>query len=158
MLYCGNELWIKFLIILESENYPTSSYTILLTIGSMGFEFSVEDEKNDTRNIEPWFLNVVRKLSNDNTSTKVSKIDAFIRARLGAYQSNPNEYENYRGRKGNEAYWKMMENVVDSLEGRRFITRHIHPAYILISQEGINVCSREGRWHARYYHTNDETL
>jgi hypothetical protein len=63
----------------------------------MGFEFSVEDERNDTRNIEPWFLNVVRKLSNDNTSTKVSKIDAFIRARLGAYQSNPNEYENYRG-------------------------------------------------------------
>jgi hypothetical protein len=36
----------------------------------------------------------------------------------------------------------MMENVVDLLEGRRFITRHIHPAYILITQEGINVCSR----------------
>jgi hypothetical protein len=32
------------------------------------------------------------------------KIDVFIRACLGAYQSNPNEYENYRGRKGNEAY------------------------------------------------------
>jgi hypothetical protein len=89
----------------------------------LGFEFSVEDEKNDTRNIEPWFLNAVRKLSNDSTSTRVLKIDAFIRARLGAYQNNLKEYENYKGRKGNDVYWKMMENVVDSLEGRRFITR-----------------------------------
>ncbi|MFZ0740499.1 MAG: hypothetical protein WAM54_02795 [Nitrososphaeraceae archaeon] len=123
----------------------------------MGFEFSVEDEKNDTRNIEPWFLNAVRKLSNDSASTRVLKIDAFIRARLGAYQNNSKEYENYKGRNGSDVYWKMMENVVDSLEGRSFITRYIHPAYILITQEGINACSREGRWHAKYYPTSDET-
>ena len=92
------------------------------------------------------------------TPLRRSQIDAFMSARLGAYQSNPNEYENYRGRKGNEAYWKMMENVVDSLEDRCFITRHIHPAYILITQEGINVCSREGRWYTKYYHTSDKTL
>ena len=89
----------------------------------MGFEFSVEDEKNDTRNIEPWFLNAVRKLSNDSASTIVLKIDALISARLDAYQNNPKEYENYYGIIGSDVYWKMMENVVDSLEGRIFSTR-----------------------------------
>lgn len=117
----------------------------------MDYNFSVADEKNDTRNIEPWFLNAVKKLSNDNTSTKVLKIDAFVRARLGAYKSDPKEYERYKGKKGSEIYWKMMENVVDSLESRNFITRHVHPAYVLITDEGIAACNKEGRWHAKSY-------
>ncbi len=124
----------------------------------MEFDFSLADEKNDTRNIEPWFLNAVKKLSNDSTSTKVLKIDAFVRARLGAYKSNPKEYENYKGRKGSDVYWKMMENVVDSLEARNFITRHIHPAYILITRQGIDSCNQEGRWHAKHYSVSEEAI
>jgi hypothetical protein len=114
---------------------------------------SVADDQGDTKIIEPWFLNAMNKLSNSNTSKKVLKIDAFMIARLGAFKSNKKEYEKYKGKKGSEVYWKLMENVVESLVKRRFIRRHVHPAYVLITNSGITMCNLEGEhgWHSKYY-------
>jgi len=117
---------------------------------------SIADDERDTRIIEPWFLNAVNRLSNSNIDVKVLKIDAFDKTPLRAFKADEEEYQRYIGRRGSEIYWRLIENVVEALENRGFITRHIHPAYVLITQDGINMCNREGEdsWHARYYPTD----
>jgi hypothetical protein len=116
-------------------------------------DVSVADDERDTRIIQPWFLNVVSKLSRSNTSRKVLKIDAFDSACLAAFKSDKNEYQKYKGRKGSQLYWILIEKIVDSLVRRRFIRRHYHPAYVLITTGGITMCNLEGDrgWHSGYY-------
>jgi hypothetical protein len=50
----------------------------------------------------------------------------FDKTPLGGFKGNEMEYERYRGRKGSEVYWRLIENIVESLENRGFIRRHIH--------------------------------
>jgi hypothetical protein len=52
---------------------------------------------------------------------------------LGGFKADEKEYEKYKGKKGSEVYWRLMENVVQSLVDKGFIIRHFHPAYVLIN-------------------------
>lgn len=119
---------------------------------------SVADDEQDTRIIERWFLNAVNVLSGSKTSRKVLKIDAFVISHLGGFKSNRKEYQKYKGRKGSLVYWKLMEKVVDSLVRRRFIRRHPHPAYVLITNSGITMCNSEDGWHSRYFPVDTSQL
>src|SRR5712692_6985547 len=138
----GHSLQPHMFLPLDLLKEKSNMFVLLITI--IMTNVSVADDQHDTKIIEPWFLNAVNKLSNSKISKKVLKIDAFIIARLGAFKSDKKEYEKYKGRKGSQVYWRLMENVVESLVNRRFIRRHVHPAYVLITNAGITMCNLEG--------------
>jgi hypothetical protein len=73
---------------------------MMLACGQRSMEFypSVDDPEKYTRIIEPWFLNSLNKMSDNNTWMKVKKIEVFDKAtkvNLVGYKGNKEELEKY---------------------------------------------------------------
>jgi hypothetical protein len=125
-------------------------------VGLLEFSPSVNDNERYVQIIAPWFLNMLNKMSNSNTSAGVRKIDVFdkaSKAHLGGFRGDKKQFENYVGTKGSKVYSDLIGMVVDSLVDRGFVRRAVNPAEIMITQEGINMCNTKGEtgWHASDY-------
>lgn len=125
-------------------------------VGLMEFYPSVDDDEKYTRIIEPWFLNALNKLSDSRAWVIVRKVDVFdeaSKAHLGGFKGDKKQLENYIGKRGSDAYWCLVENVVDSLVNRNFIKRAENRAEVMIRKEGIDICNREDEigWHSSRY-------
>jgi hypothetical protein len=122
----------------------------------MEFNPSVDGEEKYSQVIAPWFLNALNKMSGGKTSARVRKIDVFgtaSKAHLGAFKGDRKELENYLGKKGSQPYSDLIDPVVNHLINKGFVTRAVNQAEILITQQGIDMCNREGPagWHFKDY-------
>jgi predicted house-cleaning noncanonical NTP pyrophosphatase (MazG superfamily) len=125
------------------------SYTcgMILACGqsSMEFYLSVDDPEKYTRIIEPWFLNALNKMSDNNTWMKVKKIEVFDKAtkvNLVGFKGNKEELEEYSENKNSKDYSDLIDMIVKSLVSRGFVKLADNPDEIMITQEGINKCYR----------------
>ena len=112
---------------------------------SMEFYLSVDDPEKYTRIIEPWFLNALNKLSDNNTWMKVKKIEVFDKAtkvNLVGFKGNKEELEEYSENKNSKDYSDLIDMIVKSLVSRGFVKLADNPDEIMITQEGINKCYR----------------
>jgi hypothetical protein len=122
----------------------------------MEFYPSVDDPEKYTRIIEPWFLNVLNKMSDSNTWKKVRKRDVFDKAskvHLVGFKGDKDELVKYLENKDSKDYSDLIDMIVNSLVSRGFVKPANNPAEILVTQEGINMCNRMDRtgWHANDY-------
>lgn len=122
----------------------------------MEFDPSVDDEEKYSKVIAPYFLNALNKMSGGTTSARVRKIDVFgtaSKAHLGAFKGDRKELENYLQLRGSDYYSALINPVENYLVNRNFVTRAVNPAEIMITQEGIDMCNREGPtgWHFKDY-------
>jgi hypothetical protein len=116
----------------------------------MEYTPSVNDDKRYTKIIEPWFLNALNKMSRGETWLRIRKIDVFDKASLGGFKEKE-QYEKYVEKKGSDVYWRLVENVVNSLVSQNFIKRAQNKAEVMIRQEGIDMCNKEDGWHSSRY-------
>jgi hypothetical protein len=82
---------------------------MILACGQSSMEFypSVDDPEKYTRIIEPWFLNALNKMSDNNTWMKVKKIEVFVKAtkvNLVSFKGNKEELEKYSENKNSKDY------------------------------------------------------
>ena len=75
---------------------------------------------------------------------------------LGAFKGDKEELKKYLELKGSDEYSALINPVVNYLVGRNFIKLAVNPAEIMITQEGIDMCNREGPtgWHFKDYPTD----
>ena len=113
----------------------------------MDFYPSVDDPEKYTRIIGPWFLNALNKMSDSNTWMRVRKIDVFDKAskvHLAGFKGDKEELEKYLGKKDSKDYSDLIDMIVNSLVSRGFVKHANNPAEILVTQEGINMCFKNG--------------
>ena len=79
--------------------------------------------------------------------------DKASKAHLGAFRGDKKQFEDYVRKRGSRDYSNLIDMVVDSLVDRGFVRRAVNPAEIMITQEGVDMCSTEGEtgWHTRDY-------
>jgi hypothetical protein len=126
---------------------------------SIEFYPSVDDPEKYTRIIEPWFLNALNKMADNNTWMKVRKIDVFDKAskvHLVGFKGNREELEKYSENKNSRDYLDLIDMIVNSLANKGFVKHADNPGEIMITQEGINMCYRMDRtgWYANDYPMN----
>jgi hypothetical protein len=123
----------------------------------MEFDPSTDDEEKYSKVIAPYFLNALNKMSRSKTWERKRKMDVFgkaSKAHLGAFTGDEKELKKYLELKGSDEYSALINPVINYLVGRNFITlATVYPAEIMITQEGIDMCNREGPtgWHFNVY-------
>jgi hypothetical protein len=122
----------------------------------MEFNPSVDDDERYSHVIAPWFLNALNKMSDGKTWKRFRKIDVFEKAsksHLGGFTGDRKELGNYLGKKGSNAYSDLIDPVVKFLVNKGFVKRAANTAEIMITEEGVTMCNKEGPagWYFQDY-------
>jgi hypothetical protein len=120
---------------------------LLIIVGLMEFNPSVDDDERYSQVIARWFLNALNKMSDGKTWKRFRKIDVFKKAsksHLGGFMGDRKELGNYLGKKGSNAYSDLIDPVVKFLVNKEFMKRAVNTAEIVITEEGVTMCNKEG--------------
>jgi hypothetical protein len=122
----------------------------------MEFNPSVDHDERYSHIIAPWFLNALNKMSDGKTWKRFKKIDVFdsaSKSHLGGFKGDKKEFENYLRKKGSSAYSGLIDPVVKFLVNKGFVKSAVNTAEIMITEEGVAVCNKEGPtgWYFRDY-------